>query len=244
MSSQVVGKEDRLGSMFVYAKAQLVGSRVVADNVQVLLRLVLLLKVDISVKNTLLVRSKGLDKLLSERREDHTEAAARLLSIVVALNVRLLMVLLSHDLTCQKNEAGSLHGDDVREGLAAFGSDMVWPLGDVLGEDRRPAGDVDIDILGVFIVAEKRLGVLPAVKTSNPAEFRVGDIGQRLTLSVTVDSTLNMSGLDLAAVKNNSAGLVDEGLCDVKSSPVSLTISKDYKDACLSNSSSDLVHLW
>lgn len=212
MSSQVVGKEDRLGSMFVDAKAQLVGSRVVSDNVQVLLRLVLLLKVDISVKNTLLVRSEGLDKLLSERREDHTEAAARLLSIVVALNVRLLMVLLSHDLTCQKNEAGSLHGDDVREGLAAFGSDMVWPLGDVLGEDRRPAGDVDIDILGVFIVAEKRLGVLPAVKTSNPAEFRVGDIGQRLTLSVTVDSTLNMSGLDLAAVKNNSAGLVDEGL--------------------------------
>lgn len=212
MSSQVVGKEDRLGSMFVDAKAQLVGSRVVADNVQVLLRLVLLLKVDISVKNTLLVRSKGLDKLLSERREDHTEATARLLSIVVALNVRLLMVLLSHDLTCQKNEAGSLHGDDVREGLAAFGSDMVRPLGDVLGEDRRPAGDVDIDILGVFIVAEKCLGVLPAVKTSNPAEFRVGDIGQRLALSVTIDSTLNVGGLDLATVKNNSASLVNERL--------------------------------
>jgi hypothetical protein len=198
--------------MLVDAKAQLVGSRVMADNVQVLLRLVLLLKVDISVKNTLLIRSKRFDKFLSERREDHTEATARLLGIVIAIDVRLLMVLLSHNLTCQENEAGSFHGDDVREGLATFGSDVVWPLGDVLGEDRRPAGDVDIDVLGVFVVAEKCLSMLPTVKTSNPSELRVGDIGQRFALSVAVDSTLNVGRLDLATVKNNSAGLVNERL--------------------------------
>jgi hypothetical protein len=71
---------------------------------------------------------------------------------------------------------------------------------------------VDIDILRVFIVAEKCLSVLPAVKTSNLSELCVGDIGQRFALSVTVDSTLNVGGLDLAAVKNNGAGLVDKRL--------------------------------
>jgi hypothetical protein len=260
MSSKVIGKKDRLSSMAVNAKAQLIRSRVMANDIQVLLRLVLLLKVNISIKNAFLMWIERLHKLLSERREDHTEATTRLLGIVIAFNVGLLMVLLSHDLACKKNKARSFHGDDVRESLAAFGCDMVGPLGDVLGEDGWPAGDMDVNILGVLVVAQECLSVLPAVKARNLSKLGVGNVGQRLALSVTVDGTFNVSGLDLTAVQNDGAGFINEGLhlsvnqrpdqcwswahlCDVKGSLVPLTISKNNKNTCLSNSSSNLVHL-
>lgn len=64
----------------------------------------------------------------------------------------------------------------MREGLAAFGRNMVRPLWDILLEDGRPAGDMNINILGILVVPQQCLRVLPAVESCYLAKLGVDDI--------------------------------------------------------------------
>jgi hypothetical protein len=100
----------------------------------------------------------------------------------------------------------------VGEGFAAFGRDVMGPVFADRWEEGWPARDVDVDVLRVFVVAKEGLGVLPAVETCNISKLGLYHVVQGFTLSVTVDSTLDMSRLDLSTVKDNCAGFIDEGL--------------------------------
>lgn len=98
------------------------------------------------------------------------------------------------------------------EGLAAFGCDMMGPVFTDRWEEGGPAGDVDVDILRVFVVAEEGLSVFPAVETGNLSELGLNYVVQGFTLSVAVDSTLNMGWLDLSTMKYNCASFINVGL--------------------------------
>lgn len=76
--------------------------------------------------------------------------------------------------------------------------------------DEGPACDVDVDVLGILIVSQERLGVLPAVQASDLAKLRVDNALKGVSLAVTPVSPLHMSGLDLATVVDNGASGVDE----------------------------------
>lgn len=149
-----------------------------AHNVQVLLSLILLSQIDVSIENSLDTRVQWLHKLLSERRENHAETATAVLGVVKALDVGFLKVLLSQDLTSQKDKAGAFHRHNVGEGLAALGRNVIRPVRSVLREDRWPAGDVDVDVLRVLVVSKECLSVLPAVKACDLSELGFRNISQ------------------------------------------------------------------
>jgi hypothetical protein len=131
----------------------------------------------------------------------------------------------------------------VGECFAAVGRDVVGPVVVVLGEDGWPAGNVDVDVLGVFVVSEESLRVFPAIEARYLAELGGVHVVQGFTLAIAVDGALNVGWLDLATVEDDRAGFVDIRLSNVKSTLVSLTVSQDDKNTCLPDSRSDLVHL-
>lgn len=98
------------------------------------------------------------------------------------------------------------------KGFAAVGRDVVGPLIRVFGEDGWPAGHVDVDVLGVFVVSEEWLSVFPAVEACDFSKRGLDDVVQRLALAVAVDGALDVGGLDLSTVEDNGTGFVDEGL--------------------------------
>lgn len=99
--------------------------------------------------------------------------------------------------------------------------------------EDRPAGDVQVDVLLVLIVPQKNLGVFPAVEPPD-LDVWVGCAGsyrlQRLSLPITPVRSLDMSGLDLAAVVDDVAVFIDERLCEM-SAPSRATIGD--KSTCL-----------
>lgn len=198
--------------MRVDSKAQLIRARVVSNSIKVLFSLVLLLDINLSIQDTLLVRLQWLDKFLSEWRKDGTEATSALFRVSVTLNVGRLLALLGEDLTRQDNKACTLLRQDIGKVLACLWDDVVGPPGIVLREDGRPAGDMNIHILRVLVVSQKRLAVLPAVKSSNSAELGGHDRLKRLALSIAIDGSLHVGGLDLTAMVNDGTSLIDEGL--------------------------------
>ena len=163
MTLKVIPEEDRLRRMTVNPETQLIWSRIMSHNIQVLLSLVLLTQVNISIQDTLSTRIQRLHEFLAKRREDHSESAAAVLGVVEAFEVGFLNVLLSENLAGKNDETSAFHGDNMGEGLAAFGRDMMGPVFTDRWEEGGPAGDVDVDILGVFVVAEEGLSVFPAV---------------------------------------------------------------------------------
>lgn len=76
--------------------------------------------------------------------------------------------------------------------------------------DERPACNVNVDVLGILVVPQKRLGMLPAVQASDLSELRVDNALEGVSLAVTPVSPLHMSGLDLATVVDNGASWVNE----------------------------------
>lgn len=71
---------------------------------------------------------------------------------------------------------------------------------------------MDVNILSVLVVAQQRLAVLPAVEATNLAKRRRHDTLERVGLAITKICTLDVSGLDLAAVVDDGACWIDEGL--------------------------------
>lgn len=99
-----------------------------SHDIQVLLRLVLILQVDIRIYNPFNTRIQRLDKLLSKRRENHRKPTSTILGIVKPLDVCLFEVLRRQDLARQNDKAGAFHGNNVGKGFAAVGRDVVGPL--------------------------------------------------------------------------------------------------------------------
>lgn len=99
----------------------------------------------------------------------------------------------------------------MRERFAAFRRDMVWPLWNILREDGRPTRDMNVNILGILVVPQQCLRVLPAVESCDLAKLGVDDILQRFALAIAINGTLNVSWLDLTAVIDNCASLIYVG---------------------------------
>lgn len=91
------------------------------------------------------------------------------------------------------------------------------------GLTRRPRSDVNLDTLMVRVVAQQGLHVLPAVETSKNGA--VGHLDCRLQgfrLTFTKHVALDVRRLDLATVKSDLTGGIDERLGEVQSGSVSL----------------------
>lgn len=167
------------------------------------------------------------------------------LEIVIPARLRDLMARLGDDLRRNKHEARSLDGHVLaRDQLRSVGYG-VRPLL-VVVVDGWPAGDVDLGALGVFVVAEERLKVLPAVQRADLAIRGVDYVLERVGLAIAPDGTFNVclfssklvvifckgeigseltGRLDLAAVKDNLALGVDVGLGDIQGISITLRIA-------------------
>lgn len=180
------------------------------NNIERLLGNQLVVEVDIGVENGLDASVRSLAERLTLGAEDLREAAARKLSIRPLVDAALERALLRDDLRADRSEAGAFHGHDLRELLVHRAGDRVahfWAL-----KDGGPRGDVDVDILGVLVVAEESLRVFPAVETADVTVLGRRDHGEGFALAVTPVATLDVGGLDLAAVEDNVTLRVDEGL--------------------------------
>lgn len=211
--------------VLVHPQTQLVRTAVVSDNIEVLLRLGLLREVDISIQDALLPRRRALHQLLAKGRVNHAEAAARadrVCRVPKLVDPAPLLGLLADDLRADHNEARALERHHLREAHAHLVRDVVRPVGlpdavlvrRVRPEDG-PAGDVQIDVLLVLVVAQERLRVLPAVEATD-LDRRVERAGRDglkgLALAVAPVGALDVGRLDLASVVHDDAVLVDEGL--------------------------------
>lgn len=78
--------------------------------------------------------------------------------------------------------------------------------------DERPAGDVEINVLRVLIVAQEGLRVFPAIEATDVADGSGDDGLEGFGLAVTPVSALDVSGLDLTAMVDDCTGVIDEGL--------------------------------
>lgn len=269
---------DCTSSVLVHTEAELVRSAVVSNNIKILLGKSLQRQVDLSNKDTLLARIKTLHELIAPGAVDHTESTAVLgvvVSIVEILDSATLHALLGQNLSSDSDKAGTLKGDDLREARTHRVGDVTGPrrigltiLGDWLWPDWRPAGNMHVDVLLVFVVAKEGLSVFPTVKASNAD---VGKLGARhdgletLALAVAVVGALDVGWLDLAAVMNDDALLVDERLRqnivvsnpiswqryvvegsylgDVERAPVSLAVAEDNENTGLFDRGADTLHL-
>lgn len=130
--------------VLVNAQAQLIRPAVVAHNVEVLLRLGLLRKIDIGIEDALLAGVRTLDELIAHRRVNHAEsatAAGRARRVPKVRNLAFLLALLADHLRADHHEAGPLEGDDLRESHAHDIRDVSGPvrlLGAILGGRVRP----------------------------------------------------------------------------------------------------------
>lgn len=75
---------------------------------------------------------------------------------------------------------------------------------------------MDVNVLGVLIVAQKRLSVLPAVQTSDFAKRRSDHAFERISLAVSPVGSFDMSRLYLATVVNNGTSGVNERLQNIQ----------------------------
>lgn len=108
--------------------------------------------------------------------------------------------------------------------------------------------------------------MLPAIETRDVSEGRCHCRSQAIGLTITVVGTFDVSGLNLAAMVDDGAGGVNERLpvisnsnlrssecpvrhkggtylSNVNTTIVALAISENDKDASLTNSITDAVHL-
>jgi len=70
--------------------------------------------------------------------------------------------------------------------------------------------------LGIGMVSQQGLGMLPAAETSNLTNTRqVNDVVQGSTASITIDGPLHVCWLDLSAGHFNLSISTDQGLRDI-----------------------------
>lgn len=211
--------------ILVNAKTELIRATVVSDNIQVLLRFGLLGKINLGVQNPFFVRGETRRQLLAPGRVNHakpTSVGGMIVGIPELINAASLLRFLGADLRANHHEAGALERHDLGETQAHLVGDVARPVVvkvsirvTGLGSDQRPAGDVQVDVLLILVVSQHRLGMLPAVEA---ADANVGvqstgsDCPERFALAVSPIGALNVGGLNLAAVVNGDAVLVNKGL--------------------------------
>lgn len=196
-----------------------------SDDVQILLGLGLQREVDVGVEDALLAGVRTLDELFTHRGVDHAESTAASRSarrVLKVVDLALLLALLANNLRADHHEASPLEGDDLRKTHAHHVCDVSRPIrvlsAGLVGRVRPkdgPARNMQVDVLLVLVVPQHDLGMLPAVEAAD-FDVRVSCAWshglERFTLAVAPVGALDVSGLDLAAVVDDDAVLVDERL--------------------------------
>lgn len=158
----------------------------------------------------------------------------------------LLQVLLGKNLRGHSNKRSALYGHELASPITGLASLViepsnllrVWHL-----KLWRPAGDVDLHALRVFVVPEQGLEVFPAVQCANFAKFGVDDDLQRFSLAFSPDRSLYVGRLDLASVMDDLALWGDERLRHVETSSITLAIPQNNHHTSLLDSLLDASHL-
>lgn len=145
-----------------------------ANHIQVLLGQPFLVEIDVGVKNDLFARVWCLDKRCSVWAENHGEPTTWSLDVIPLVDLVLLPVLGCHDLRAKNREAGAFHGHDLRQSRAHCAGDVVLERAGLL-KDERPASNVDVNVLGVFVVSKQSLRVFPAVQAADVAKLGLDD---------------------------------------------------------------------
>lgn len=197
--------------MLVDTQAQQIGPRVVTNDVQVTLRLQLVVEINVGVKDNFLAWVWGFDQRLASWAVDHGESSAWALDEIPILDPVLLLALLGHDLRCKDHKGATLHSHYLSKHSAHVRRDMILQSA-VIIPDERPAGHVNVDILRVLVVTQKGLCVFPAVETSDISVGGWHDSLQGLALSIAPVCTFDVGGLDLSTMVHDVAIFVDERL--------------------------------
>jgi hypothetical protein len=92
---------------------------------------------------------------------------------------------------------------------------------------------------------EQRLYMLPAAECSHAAyAIDLAYVVEARTTRITVNCTLHVCGLELAALHDDGTGGGDGALRDVERVVVVLREAKDDCDVCFASGGADLRHLW
>lgn len=105
--------------------------------------------------------------------------------------------------------------DQVRSRVCDIGSG-IRILERLFARIHRPGGDVDLLALGYVERFEERVHVFPAVELAETAEFGLCDGLECIACAIAVDEFLNVCGLDFAAVVDDFASGIDQGLRQVQ----------------------------
>lgn len=132
--------------------------------------------------------------------------------------------------------------DEVRRGVGVVGGGVRVHLALDAGVDR-PGGDVDLLSLAHVEGLEEGVHVLPAVELAQPSELGLGDGLEGVAGAIAVDELLDVGGLDLAAVVDDVALWVDEGLGEVQGGVVDLGEAKRDVDLVIAGCAADAAHL-
>ena len=143
------------------------------NNIKKLLRLQLPLQINIRVQNPLLTRPQHLTQRLSLESKNLRKSTPRQTRILPTLHPIPPRILFLHNLTTNKHTARPLKRHRLRNSPTHRPASLVAPLllqGLRCVPHSRPAGDVDVNVLRVFVVAEEWLGVFPAVEATYSAK--------------------------------------------------------------------------
>ncbi|KAI6752059.1 hypothetical protein HG531_006755 [Fusarium graminearum] len=138
---------------------------------------------------------------------------------------------------------GILRSDQVRGWVSIVGGWVGVNLA-LLARVDRPCGDVNLLTSRDVERLEEGVHVLPAVELTNTANLSLTDRHESVASSITVDELLDVSGLDLAAVVDDSTVRTDQNLGQVESGVVNLRESQRDKDLVIASSASDAAHLF
>jgi hypothetical protein len=109
----------------------------------------------------------------------------------------------------------------------------------------RPRSNVDLLPQADGVVLEQGLYMLPAAERSHATHtINLAYIIEARTTRVTVDCTLHVRGLELAALHDNGAGGRNGALRDIKRVVVVLGEAEDDGDVGFAGGGADLRHLW
>lgn len=137
---------------------------------------------------------------------------------------------------------GVRRGDEVGCGVGVVGR-RVWIDLALDAWVDWPGSDVDLLSLGDVQRLQEGVHVLPAVELAQPSKLSLGDGLEGVARAITVDELLDVCRLDLAAVVDDVALRVDEGLGEVARGVVDLGEAKRDVDLIVAGGSADATHL-
>jgi hypothetical protein len=110
---------------------------------------------------------------------------------------------------------------------------------------RRPHSNVNSLPQADVVILEQRLYMLPAAERSHATHaINLAYIIETRTTRVTVEYTLHVRGLELAALHDNGPGGDNGALHDVERVVVVFRETEDDSDVILAGGGTDLRHLW